>query len=188
MPGERPNRDRLIVGFAGRIGAGKTSAARHLERGHGFRYVRYSQVLSEWHAEAPSGRGELQAFGWEVMSGGKQPELNQRLIAKIDPHFEHAVDGLRHPIDAFSLKSHFGLACQLVYIDAPQEVRWQRHIGNPRYSNFQDFQRVDEHPVEQQIEGLIQLADAAVPNSGTLDELYSRIDAFVTSLRAGARQ
>jgi dephospho-CoA kinase len=187
MPGGPSSRSRLVIGLTGRIGAGKTSAARHLEQRHRFQYVRYSQVLAEWHAESEPGRTELQAFGWEVMSQGKQPQLNRRLVAKIKHDADCAVDGLRHPVDHSSLKNEFGGSFHLVYIDAPQQLRWQRHIGSPRYSSFADFQTVDQHPVEQQIDGLRQLASMVVPNSGTLDELYGRIDAFVTSFRIGER-
>jgi hypothetical protein len=93
----------LVVGVTGRIGAGKTSVSKYLSEVHGFYYVRYSQVLSEWRAENPDSKKHLQEVGWEVMEGGMQLELNARLIAQIPPQLECAVDGLRHPTDFDSL-------------------------------------------------------------------------------------
>src|SRR5216684_724348 len=90
---------RLVIGIAGRIGAGKTSAAKYLNTKHGFQYLRYSQVLAEWMATDPESKAQLQKVGWQVMAGGMQTELNRRLIAQVTPDADFAVDGLRHPLD-----------------------------------------------------------------------------------------
>jgi hypothetical protein len=109
--------DRLVIGITGRIGAGKTSVAKHLSTAHGFHYIRYSQVLAEWLAKDPDGKKHLQAIGREVMGGGMQAELNSRLIAQIPPRSDCAVDGLRHPIDFDSLTKSFAPYFYLLYID-----------------------------------------------------------------------
>src|SRR5437667_8507771 len=98
---------RLVVGITGRIGAGKTSVGRFLESQYGFYYVRYSQVLSDWQAKDPESRAHLQSVGWEVMAGGMQQELNDRLIACIGSQDKCAVDGLRHPLDYENLYKAF---------------------------------------------------------------------------------
>src|SRR6266849_8986739 len=90
---------RLVIGVTGRIGAGKTSVAKYLNSRHGFQYLRYSQVLSEWMASDPESKAHLQEVGWKVMAGGMQAELNRRLIEEIKPGSDVAVDGLRHPLD-----------------------------------------------------------------------------------------
>lgn len=117
---------RLIVGITGRIGAGKTSVGRYLESQHGFYYIRYSQVLSEWHAKDPESKTHLQSVGWEVMAGGMQQELNDRLIAWIESEERCAVDGLRHPVDYENLSTSFASSFHLLYIDSPPQLRWQR--------------------------------------------------------------
>jgi len=75
-----PQDKRLIIGVTGRIGAGKTSVATYLSEAHGFFYIRYSQVLSEWKAHNADSKKLLQRVGWEVMGGGMQRELNERLF------------------------------------------------------------------------------------------------------------
>lgn len=135
MPDQSPRPDGcncLAIGFAGRIGAGKTSAARYLQEAHGFQYVRYSQVLSEWHDTEPAPKITLQQFGWEVMSGGMQVELNKRLIVRIDRDHDCAVDGLRHPIDYKSLHTELKNNFYLVFIDANVETRWEHVKGRRR--------------------------------------------------------
>src|SRR5258708_22688340 len=102
---QRPRGERLIVGITGRIGSGKTTVGRYLESRYGFQYVRYSEVLAEWRVKDPESKAELQKVGWEVMAGGMQPELNRRLIARIAPNADVAVDGLRHPLDYPTLQN-----------------------------------------------------------------------------------
>src|ERR1700685_3009342 len=144
--------DRLVIGITGRIGAGKTSVGKYLESQHGFSYVRYSQVLSDWRAKDPESKAHLQVVGWEVMAGGMQTELNSRLISEVPAESNCAVDGLRHSLDFESLTRAFGPCFFLVYVNCSPELRWRRL--EHRYTTLEDFRRADSHPVEQQIDSL----------------------------------
>lgn len=173
---------RLVIGVTGRIGAGKTSVGKYLESRYGFYYVRYSQVLSDWLARDPESKAHLQVVGWEVMAGGMQAELNTRLIAQIPAQRDCAVDGLRHSMDYESLSRAFLSDFRLLYVESPQETRWQRL--RKRYRLFDDFQRADSHPVEQQIDSLRDKAFSILVNDGSLQELYSKVDA-VLNIQSG---
>jgi dephospho-CoA kinase len=175
----------LVIGVTGHIGAGKTSAANYLKSAHGFFYVRYSQVLSDWLAKDPESKAHLQAVGWEVMAGGMQTELNVRLIALIPARADCAVDGLRHPIDHDSLTKAFPSNFRLLYIESRQETRWQR--VRKRYAELDTFRQADSHPVEQQIDALRSKAFAVVENDGTLQDLYLKVEALVKTIRSGGQ-
>jgi dephospho-CoA kinase len=175
----------LVIGFAGRIGAGKTSAARYLQTSRGFQYVRYSQVLADWLGDAQGKKTRLQSVGWEVMAGGKQAELNRRLIASIDPDHDCAVDGLRHGLDYESLVKAFAPAFFLLYIEASPEVRWQHVREHGRKRSLEEFVVDDSHPVEQQIETLRSRAFRVIANAGSLQDFYSVIDSTVTAIQSG---
>jgi dephospho-CoA kinase len=181
-----PQTKRLIVGVTGRIGAGKTSVAKYLSTAHGFDYIRYSQVLSEWRAEDAQSKTNLQAVGWEVMGGGLQVELNRRVIAQIPPRSNCAVDGLRHPTDFESLAKSFALQFFLCYVECPQQIRWQRLRS--RYHEFDDFTRADSHPVEQQIETLRSKAFKVIKNDGSLQALYSQVDSLLERIHQGGQR
>lgn len=174
---------RLVIGIAGRIGAGKTSAARYLSTKHGFQYLRYSQVLAEWMAQNSESKAQLQGVGWEVMAGGMQAELNHRLIAQVTPEGNAAVDGLRHVIDQQSLKEAFSSSFHLLYIESAAEQRWKHLSGKGRYMSRNIFDAADSHPVEQQIESLRTRANLLLRNEGSLQDLYTRIDDAVSSFR-----
>jgi dephospho-CoA kinase len=178
-----PQNERLVVGVAGRIGSGKTSTAKYLSSTHGFQYIRYSQVLSEWLANDPESKSHLQEVGWGVMAGGKQAELNRRLIEKIRPSADVAVDGLRHPIDFESLRNCFQSSFHLLYIESPLKARWEHLNGHGRYVDFASFEAADSHLVEQQIESLHANAALVIRNDGSLQDLYHAVDKVIRTLR-----
>jgi dephospho-CoA kinase len=175
----------VVIGVTGHIGAGKTSAANYLKSAHGFFYVRYSRVLSDWLAKDTESKAHLQVVGWEVMAGGMQTELNTRLIAQIPAHVDCAADGLRHPIDYESLTKAFPTQFRLLYIESREETRWRR--VRERYPELERFQRADSHPVEQQIDVLRSKAFAILENDGVLEDLYSKVESVLNEVRSGER-
>jgi hypothetical protein len=187
MPSQAPPRrsqtDATFIGIAGRIGAGKTSAAEYISRKYGFQYTRYSKVLADWRASEFSKEKSLQEFGWEVMAGGLQEELNRRLIAGLDPSRSAVIDGLRHPIDFASLSCAFGDSFRLLFLDATADTRFKR---KPRFSTYEEFLAADSQPVESHIDTLKPSAAKIVSNDETLERLCSRLDAWVEKLNTGA--
>jgi dephospho-CoA kinase len=180
-PGSRV--EPLFVGFAGRIGAGKTAAAKYLADKHGFQYARYSKVLRRWRGSDATALAELRELGWDVMSGGQQAELNARLIAGLDRSRSAVIDGLRHPTDFRSLSDAFGPAFHLVYLEATPERRFDHHKG--KYLSREDFAAADAHPVEAQIGGLRSVAAATILNEGSLDLLHRELDRWLAVFRTG---
>jgi|SRR5579884_2107226 len=167
----------IFVGFAGRIGAGKTSAARYLAARYGLQYRRYSQVLRQWVSPADRSRETLQELGWRIMSGGLQAELNSRVLATLDRSQGGAIDGLRHPTDFETLSGAFGGDFHLIFIEAPELTRWERMKSQlPTLAEFRD---VDSREVERYVDTLRQQADAVITNDGTLEHLEHEIETRV---------
>jgi dephospho-CoA kinase len=170
--------DPVFLGFAGRIGAGKTSAAEYLHARRGFQYARYSKVLREWFSLESERRG-LQEIGAEVMRTGLQSELNTRLIAGLNRSTNAAIDGLRHPLDFETLVSEFGQSFALIFVDARPEIRFERL--RHRYANYDAFCAADAHEVEGQIEILRPLASHIVSNESSLGTLYTELDDWIAN-------
>lgn len=173
MPVPQPNSNRIVVGITGHIGAGKTTAGQYLRSNYGFYYVRYSQMLSDWFAKDSGLEPDLQEIGWQVMAKSLQGELNRRLIAQMESDRDVAVNGLRHPLDFESLRSAFGSAFHLLFLDSPQRLRWERKNVKAKYRSFEAFQRADSHPVEQQIESLRLKAALVIRNEDSLQDLHT---------------
>lgn len=180
---QEPRAKRIIIGITGHIGAGKTTAGKYLSSRHGFRYVRYSQVLSEWLAKDPESKARLQEIGWEVMAKGLQAELNRRLLAKIQPNANIVVEGLRHPLDYESLKKSFASSFHLLFIESPQRQRWARKKTKNKYASLASFQAADSHPVEKQINSLRGNAALILRNKGLIRDLHVALDKAVLGFR-----
>ena len=180
---QRPRGERLVTGITGRIGSGKTTVGKYLESGYGFQYVRYSEVLAEWRAKDPESKAQLQKVGWEVMAGGMQAELNRRLIARIKPDADVAVDGLRHPLDYATLSSSFPESFRLLFIDSPPRLRFERLNQKGKYADLTSFDTADSHLVEQQIDSLRVDATLVIRNEGSLQDLYATVDQATSSFR-----
>ncbi len=171
--------DAVFVGFAGRIGAGKTTAAHYLRSRYGFQYARYSQTLRAWLGPDATAPHRIQDVGWEIMAGGKQEELNARLIAELSPLRSATIDGLRHPIDHRSLSRAFGPSFRLIFLEARPEIRFDRKRS--RFATFADFAAADSQPVEAQIDGLKTLAGGTITNEASLGNLYETLDNWVVA-------
>jgi dephospho-CoA kinase len=176
---------RLVVGIAGHIGAGKTTAGKYLSSRFGFQYLRYSKVLSEWLATDQESKSHLQEIGWEVMAKGMQAELNRRLIAQVEPGANAAVDGLRHPLDFENLRNSFEPSFHLVFIESQLEQRWKRKTAQTRYATLDLFKAADSHLVEEQIDLLRASAGLVIQNEGSLQDFYSALDKAVVGFQMG---
>jgi dephospho-CoA kinase len=171
----------FFIGFAGRIGSGKTSAAQYLAAKYEFQYIRYSQVLQDWIDLADAGKSRLQEVGWEVMNGGMQLELNSRLITRLDRSRSAAIDGLRHEVDYTSLSAAFTPYFSLIFMKSSEGKRFERLQS--RFSGFAAFEAADVQPVESRIENLRSLAVKTILNDGSLERLYDQLDTLVATLK-----
>lgn len=176
-----PDTAKLVIGVAGRMGSGKTDVARHLEREHGFQYLRYSLALADWFDADPNEKTRLQEVGWHVMSGERQRELNRRLIAKIDRNRDCVVDGLRHPIDYECLKHEFDSNFYLLFIDTPQNVRFERL--RQRFEDPDQFLTADSHQVESHIGSLETMASAVISGECPVQEFHQNVRQQVERFR-----
>jgi dephospho-CoA kinase len=184
---QRPRDERLVIGITGRIGSGKTTVGKYLESKFGFQYVRYSEILAEWRAQDPESKAQLQRVGWEVMAEGMQAELNHRLVARIKPNADTAVDGLRHPLDYQTLNHDFHGSFRLLYIDSPPRIRFERLKQKRKYTDLASFSAADAHPVEQHIDSLRANATTVIANEGTLQELYAAVETAVEDFKKVSR-
>ena len=175
-------RQPFFIGVAGRMGSGKTSAAKYLSSRYGFQYARYSQVLQDWLSAGNADRDRLQILGWDVMAGGRQAELNARLIAGIDRSRSAAIDGVRHRLDFDSLSSSLGPLFSMIFLEASQHRRFER--VRERFESFGDFQAADSHPVESHIDGLQPLARLTISTEHSLERLYNQLDAWLATCGA----
>ena len=101
---------QIVIGLTGEIATGKTTLAEYLRFKHGFKSLRYSQVIRNLYS-CDDDRAALQSLGSDIArSVEKQRQLSLEIIKEIEAHpsANYVVDGLRHKIDFDTLSEHFG--------------------------------------------------------------------------------
>jgi len=176
----------LNIGISGPIGAGKTTAAKYLAATYGLSYLRYGEILAEMSPEPTPDRQSLREFGWNIMSGGLQSSLNQKLLSKIESEINWVVDGLRHPIDFETLSNRPPF--YLLYIDASPQIRWQRLSSRDKAMTWEEFDATEAHPVESHLPVLKEKAYRTLLNEGHMTEFHAQLDAVFSDIRKSENQ
>lgn len=145
---------RIVIGLTGEIATGKTTLAEYLRFRHGFRSLRYSQVIQKLYS-CGDNRAMLQELGSDIArSEEKQRQLSQEIIKEIEAHPDtnYVVDGLRHCIDFDMLSGHFGNRFTLLAIQSTftnQFHRYNKRSAEP--VSKEEFQAVLHNEAEQDI-------------------------------------
>lgn len=164
-------RSRLIVGLSGALGAGKTTAARLLEK-DGFTYCRYSQVIERLVGAQKSGysRSDLQLEGQRVHEEKGQRWLGRELIRPLLESRFLVIDGLRFPDDHAFLTEVYGAQFLHMHVVARKSLRRARYEDREHAS----FDSASRHAVESRVENLAMFARDVVENNGSLED-YHRV-------------
>ena len=170
----------FVLGLSGPIAAGKTTAARILERS-GFRYCRFSEILEEELRARGTAvtRSTLQALGDAAFNSRfGQRRLQNKLAQSVEGARRIVVDGLRHLDDLAFLRERWGFAAVHVHICADADLRERRYAGRSGGTSG-SFRRASSHTVERNVPELKRLADYSIVNAGSVEELETRLSGLV---------
>jgi len=178
----------IVVGISGRICAGKTTAAKFLEK-KGFAYSRFSLAVDDElkrRGEKPS-RESRQRVGIEINRTLGQRWLCERVLERVGGRPLIVIDGLRFLEDRAFFVERFGSRFLHIHVAAPNELRKKRYRKNGGPS----FDQADAEPVEAEIDGLGMRATVTVDNLASIDTLGETVgkavDAFSRSVNAECR-
>jgi len=166
---------RKVVGISGAVATGKTTAAEYLS-GHGYFYVRYSQVLQNILKEKgiePT-RSALQEIGWKIHKKMGQRRLGKKVLNLLDNQMCAVIDGLRFPEDHALMVETYGPSVMHIHLNSDLEKQKKR--AAERGSEDVAFNRVTSHLVEKQISQLKNIAHHIIVNDGTTKELFQLLD------------
>jgi uncharacterized protein YprB with RNaseH-like and TPR domain/predicted nuclease with RNAse H fold/dephospho-CoA kinase len=174
VPDLNATRGPPAIGISGRIAAGKTTAARALER-LGFAYTRFSLVIDNEilrQGDIPD-RTTRQRVGLQLHNELGQRWLAERAIAMIPNGSPAVIDGLRWPDDIAFFREQFGAGFVHIHVDASDETRAARHRESNR--EFHELEAADGHPVETMIDSLGTVANMRITNNSSLEEFEARV-------------
>lgn len=181
----------MIIGLVGEKFAGKDTVANYLEKKHNAGHFRFSHILDaileelslpvSRQNEVDLGLGLRKVFGEHVLIEA----LGKRLRKSLSSY--KVVNGIR--MDEMDIVK--GWEGKIIYITAPVEVRFARYqIRDEKTDdallNFQQFLEQEKGPTEANIPELGAKADFKIENTGSLEELYKKVDEVTKGLQLRA--
>lgn len=176
----------LLVGLSGRISAGKTTAARMLERS-GYVYIRFSAIIDDVIRSQglPLDRVTRQRVGMEIHETSGQHWLCQQVLERIADAPRAVIDGLRWPEDRAFFVERFGGHFLHIHLEADRPIRARRYASEEPQGR--SFEEAETQLVESAIDALGRHAAVTLRNESTLATLESQI-ATAVELAAGKVQ
>jgi len=185
----------MLIGLTGRNAAGKGEVAKYLQS-KSFYYHSLSDAIRDEirSREQEVTRETLIQTGNELRHLFGAAVLAERILQKLDDDKNYVIDSIRNPAEvaAFRRAKHF----RLIRVEAPVEVRFERTVRRGRENDPVTLEKFIELETRELVgdeasQNLVQVedaADAALMNTGALDQLYPQIDALVGRLLREVRR
>lgn len=176
----------MIIGISGRNGAGKGEVVSYLSD-RSFYGLSLSDVIRDELAKEGTEptREAMIAKGTALRARYGPGALALRLIDRLIPDRNYAIDSVRHPAEVEALRNS-GHGFHLVWVDAPLEVRFARMQARGRSGDPQDIVAMrdvetreagGDDDAGQQLDAVRAQADFVVENDGDLESLHEKIRA-----------
>ncbi len=176
-----------ILGLIGEKFAGKDAAANYLEKQHGFTHVRFSHVLDDIlrlldlpisrRNEIDLGLGLRKIFGDGVLGHAIEKRVKESGADFL------VLNGIRMD----EMRNVKNLGAKTIYITASAEIRFERYQQRHEKTDdalmdYDDFIKQEQEATEKGIPSLGAQADYKIENTGTLKELYEKVDGIINKL------
>lgn len=162
-----------IIGFAGRIGTGKSTISRAIAERLEVPRVSFGDVVRSEASKRnlPEAREALQNLGDALIAEGWD-SFCARVVATAKPRASDTlvVDGIRHIGAIDGLTKLATRSFILVFVEAPWESRisW-RGIA------VDELRRADAHPNEAEVDDVRLAADVVVVNDGPIEQVVAKL-------------
>ena len=182
----------MIIGVAGRNGAGKGEFVQFLET-RSYTVLSLSDAIRKELADRglEESRELMIETGQEMRRKAGPGALAQRLARQLLPDRNYAIDSIRHPVEVEILRQHAeatGHVFHLVWVDAELETRFERMVkrgrsGDPTtvsdLESLEGRERGSDDPNAQQLDAVEAEADFRLANDGSLKGFQDQIQTWV---------
>lgn len=186
----------MIIGVAGRNGAGKGEFVQFLEA-RSFTVLSLSDAIRNELADRglEETRERMIEVGQEMRRQSGPGALAQRLVKEFQPDRNYAIDSIRHPVEVEILRN-CGQAFHLVWIDAKLETRFERMQSRGRNGDpttieeleaLEERERGSDDPNAQQLDAVQAQASFTLTNDSTIEAFQGEIQAWVRKNLAFSR-
>lgn len=179
---------QLVVGLVGEKLAGKDTIAEYLVQKYDAGHFRFTHILDALleelrlpisrENEIKLGLGLRKIFGEHVLVEALEKRVRKSWASMI------VVNGIR--MDEMDIVKFWG--AKIIYVTAPLEVRFARYNNRREKAddaqmNMEDFTKLESGPTEIAIPDLGKNADFKIENTGTVEELYRKVDDIIKNLK-----
>lgn len=172
----------MIIGLTGKNGSGKGEVAKFL-KGRGFLYFSLSDEIREElkiRGEEVT-RENLVRVGNELRATYGPSVLADRILLRLDPDKNYAIDSFRSPFEVEAFRRKGGFVLLAVCAEARrrfERVKMRNRESDPQ--TFEDFLKGEaaedvDSSTNQQLTRTEALADFRAENNGPLVELHERV-------------
>ncbi len=194
--------DKIVIGLAGKKGAGKEKFVQYLQiaatettqkkKFFGVRQVKSSGILVEIlnFLDAPINRENLQNMAEAIRFCLGNNAISNAVRSKIRKNQTDITvfDGVRWQSDVDMVRTF--RRSYIIFIETDEQIRYQR-IRNrgekPEEKNLslEQFQKEEIAPTENYLSRIKQQADFVVENNGSEEELYQKVLHFFNNQISG---
>lgn len=165
---------KFIIGITGRIHSGKSTLAKLLSNDLGIPIVSFGGYLAQFSAKnnLPTNRESLQNLGNRRINENVELFVKD-VLASAENVDVIIVEGIRHNLVFNSLKDIY-INSFFIFLDVSFEDRYKRYRSSKdenKNLTIQDFEKLDNHSVEQEIDSLMDLCDERLYADYSLPEL-----------------
>ena len=181
---------KIIIGFIGKLSAGKGTACAYLKEKHKAQVLMFSRILRDIldRLYLPQSRDNMQNLSQSLRETFGQDALAKVIAADAERSEAPmvAIDGIRRPKDMEFLKKSDNF--QLVFIEADQKLRYERVLGRGQNAgesqiSFEQFKENEKAEAESLIDEVRKEAKFTIANNGTPEELYQQIELILTKIK-----
>jgi len=181
---------KYTVLICGKIGSGKTSLINFLSNQFNLHIVSFGSMIKKKTSEKQIEpiRKNLQNLGYEMFTTLGAGKLVEEAInySEVSNNYKIIFDGVRHE-DVLSEIKKISNHLFLIYLNVNEDLRFSRfkiHNELPSLSP-QEFQEIDNHPIELGIDKLKKYADFVIDSSQPFQKVCSlandKINAFISN-------
>ena len=179
----------MIIGITGPAGAGKDSAAAYISEKLSIPHISGGDIIREMlrGAGLEPTKTAVVNFGVYLRANYGLDAVARRAIEKADGNENFIYSGFRSIPEAEVAKNEG----KLVYIDAPDELRYERIANRSRNGDalnvgamkLNDAKEVGAKAIESEnLEEVKLIADIIIINDGTVEEFHAKLDDLCASL------
>lgn len=178
----------MIIGITGSFGAGKGEVVQRLIAAYGFTHYSTSGFITEEvrRRGLVVDRDAMAAVANDLRREHGPSYIVDTLYARAEEAGGNVViESLRAPAEVARIRE---LGGHVIGVDADTRVRYDRayargtekdHVTFEYFLEQEKREQNPDDPTKQNIFEALKLSDVVIPNNGTKEELYERVDAVM---------